>query len=568
MRAQTGLLKGLNPTVTVVSKVLVIGFVLFCAIQAEQAGAFFQKASDFILANFKWYYLSVVSSVLALLLYLMVSRFGLIRLGRDDERPEFSFSSWIAMLFSGGMGIGLIFWSVAEPMWHYASNPFAEGLSDEAATTAMRITLFHWGLHPWAIFTMVGLALAYFAYRKGLPLTMRSILYPLIGERIYGPIGHVVDILAVAITAFGVSQSLGLGVTQINTGLNQVFGMPVSLGMQIMLIAVISFAATLSVMSGVSRGIRRLSEWNMLLSVLLIAVVLLIGPTRYLLNITLESTGDYLQNIVGLSFWSDTQQDSGWQSWWTAFYWPWWMTWAPFVGLFIARISRGRTIRELVAGALLVPTLVTIVWMSVLGGSALKSERDDRLQHEQQVASGQLVGEAAEFKGGEVLLATKQETTSAMFVLLHKLDAGMMGKALSVLVCLMLASYFITSADSGTLVLCTLNAVGHPEPPQGIRIVWGVLIACIAAGLLYAGGLKTIQMASITAGLPISIFILLMSFTLLRTLRLESFTGLPTPISGSRATTQETSQESSDSPEPLLDLGGAYNTSLHAKKAS
>ncbi|WP_339412496.1 BCCT family transporter [Pseudomonas sp. EA_35y_Pfl2_R5] len=567
MRAQTGLLKGLNPTVTVVSKVLVIAFVLFCAIQAEQAGAFFQKASDFILNNFKWYYLSLVSAVLALLLYLMVSRFGLIRLGRDDERPEFSFSSWIAMLFSGGMGIGLIFWSVAEPMWHYAGNPLAEGLTDEAATTAMRITLFHWGLHPWAIFTMVGLALAYFAYRKGLPLTMRSILYPLIGERIYGPIGHVVDILAVAITAFGVSQSLGLGVTQINTGLNQVFGLPVGLGPQLLLIAVISFAATLSVMSGVARGIRLLSEWNMLLSLLLIAVVLLIGPTRYLLNTTLESTGDYLQNIVGLSFWSDTQKDSGWQNWWTAFYWPWWMTWAPFVGLFIARISRGRTIRELIAGALLVPTLVTIVWMSVLGGAALKSERDDRLQHEQQVASGQLIGEAAEFKGGEVLLATKAETTSAMFVLLQKLDTGMIGKALSILVCLMLASYFITSADSGTLVLCTLNAVGHSEPPQGIRVVWGVLIACIAAGLLYAGGLKTIQMASITAGLPISVFILLMSFTLLRTLRQESFTGLPTPSSGGRAIAQETSQDASDSPEPLVGLGGACNTSLQARKA-
>lgn len=567
MRAQSGLLKGLNPTVTVASKVLVIGFVLFCAVQAEQAGALFQTASDFILANFKWYYLSLVSGVLALLLYLMVSRFGLIRLGRDDERPEFSFSSWIAMLFSGGMGIGLIFWSVAEPMWHYAGNPFAEGLTDEAATTAMRITLFHWGLHPWAIFTIVGLALAYFSYRKGLPLTMRSILYPLIGERIYGPIGHVVDILAVAITAFGVSQSLGLGVTQINTGFNQVFGMPVGFGSQLALIAVISFAATLSVMSGVARGIRRLSEWNMLLSLLLIVVVLLIGPTRYLLNTMLESSGDYLQNIVGLSFWSDAQQDSGWQNWWTAFYWPWWMTWAPFVGLFIARISRGRTIRELVAGALLVPTLVTIVWMSVLGGAALKSERDDRLQHEQAVASGQLVGEAAEFKGGEVLQATKQETTSALFVMLQKIDAGLIGKALSILVCLMLASYFITSADSGTLVLCTLNAVGHTEPPQGIRVAWGVLIACIAAGLLYAGGLKTIQMASISAGLPISIFILLMSFTLVRTLRQESFTGLPSPSSGSRVPAQETSQDDHEPFASTVELGEAYAGSLHARKA-
>ncbi|MFZ3205398.1 MAG: BCCT family transporter [Pseudomonas sp.] len=566
MRAQSGLFKGLNPTVTVVSKLLVIGFVVLCAVLAEQAGAFFQHTSDFILDNFKWFYLSLVSGVLGLLLYLMVSRFGHIRLGRDDERPEFAFTSWIAMLFSGGMGIGLIFWSVAEPMWHYAGNPFAEALSDEAATAAMRLTLFHWGLHPWAIFTMVGLALAYFAYRKGLPLSMRSILYPLIGKRIYGPIGHTVDILAVAITAFGVSQSLGLGVTQINTGFNQVFGLPINFGVQALMIALISGCAILSVMSGVSRGIRRLSEWNMLLSILLVGVVLLLGPTRYLLNLMLESSGDYLQNIVGLSVWSDTQKDGGWQNWWTAFYWPWWMTWGPFVGLFIARVSRGRTIRELIAGTLLVPTLVTIVWMSVLGGSALKAEQNDRALHQQQVESGQLVGEAAVFKGGDVLTATKAETTSAMFTLLKKIDGGLLGQLLSVLVCLMLATYFITSADSGTLVLCTLCAAGHPEPPQGIRVLWGVLQAFIAMGLLYAGGLKTIQMASIAAGLPIAVFILLMSYTLMRCLRQERFSGLPTPLPGSHFATREHAEdETADQPVPTL--GGASPLALHARKA-
>ncbi|WP_181298895.1 BCCT family transporter [Pseudomonas sp. Q2-TVG4-2] len=529
MHAQSGPFRGLNPTVTVVSKLLVIGFVVLCAVLAEQAGAFFQNTSDFILGNFKWFYLSLVSSVLGLLLYLMVSRFGHIRLGRDHEKPEFSFVSWIAMLFSGGMGIGLIFWSVGEPMLHYASNPLTEGLTDEAATAAMRLTMFHWGLHPWAIFTMIGLALAYFAYRKGLPLTMRSILYPLIGDRIYGPIGHTVDIIAVAITAFGVSQSLGLGVTQINTGFNQVFGLPVNFGVQAVMIALISGCAIVSVMSGVSRGIRRLSEWNMVLSILLIAVVLLLGPTRYLLNLTLESTGDYLHNIVGLSFWSDTQKDSGWQNWWTAFYWPWWMTWGPFVGLFIARVSRGRTIRELVAGTLLVPTLVTVVWMSVLGGSALKAEQDDRMAHQQKVESGQLVGEAAVFTGGEVLTATKAETTSAIFTLMTRIDAGVIGQLLSILVCLMLATYFITSADSGTLVLCTLCSNGDAEPPQGIRLLWGVLQAFIAMGLLYAGGLKTIQMASIAAGLPIAVFILVMSYSLMRCLRQETFIGLPMP---------------------------------------
>ncbi|WP_028629302.1 BCCT family transporter [Metapseudomonas resinovorans] len=566
MRAESGLLKGLNPTVTVTSLVAVITFVLFCALFAESASAVFQSTSDFILQNFKWFYLALVSGVLGLLIYLMFSRYGQIKLGRDEDAPEFSFGSWIAMLFSGGMGIGLIFWSVAEPMWHYAGNPFATGLTDEAATTSMRITLFHWGLHPWAIFTVVGLGLAYFAYRKGLPLTMRSILYPLIGDRIYGPIGHVVDILAVVITAFGVSQSLGLGVVQMNTGLSQVFDLPISLGVQITLIVLISMVTTLSVMAGVSRGMKRLSEWNMLLSVVLVALVLLLGPTRYILNLMLESTGDYAQNIVGLSFWSDAQKDSGWQNWWTAFYWPWWMTWGPFVGLFIARISKGRTIRELIAGALVVPTLVTIVWMSVFGGAALKSEQADRQLHEQRVASGELQGEQAKFEGGTVLLATKEETTAAMFTLLEKIDGGMIGKSLSILVCILLATYFITSADSGTQVLCTLNSLGSANPPQSIRLLWCVMEGAIATGLLLAGGLKAIQMASIAAGLPIAAFILLLSYTLLRSLRQEMAGVLPELPPGSRNPTQEFSREGVShigGPVP----GGALDLGLTAQKA-
>ncbi|GAA0700576.1 BCCT family transporter [Marinobacterium maritimum] len=527
MKHDSGLVRGIDPTVTVISKILVIGFVIFCGLMAKEAGAFFQQVSDSILNNFKWFYLSLVSGVLCLLVWLMLSRFGHIRLGRDDETPEFSYRSWLAMLFSGGMGIGLIFWSVAEPMWHYAGNPFAEtGLSNEAAQTAMRITFFHWGLHPWAIFIIVALVMAYFSYRKGLPLTMRSVLYPLIGDRIYGPIGHAVDILTVAITAFGVSQSLGLGVIQMNSGLNNVLGIDISVGNQLMMIGLISFLAILSVLSGVGRGIRLLSEWNMLLSILLVLVVLAVGPTRYILHTLIEGTGDYLGNIVSLSTWSDAQDDSGWQNWWTAFYWPWWMTWSPFVGMFIARISRGRTIRELIMGALIVPTVVTFIWMSVFGGSALKMEQNDRLAHQAQVESGVLVGEAAEFKGGDVLLATKAETTSAVFTLFEKIDDGFLGQMLSMMVVLLLATYFITSADSGTLVLCTLNSRGSPEPPMVLRVIWGVMQAFIAGGLLYAGGLKAVQTASIAAGLPIAVLTLIMCISLMKALRQEEL-GLP-----------------------------------------
>ena len=523
MRATSGILKGLNPTVTIASKVLVIGFVLFCAILANQAGQYFETISGVLLQNMKWFYLGLVSLVVGFLLYLMVSRYGHIRLGKDDEKPEFHYLSWISMLFSGGMGIGLIFWSVAEPMWHYADNPFTEGLSKEAAGTAMKLAFFHWGLHPWSVFIIVALALSYFSYRKNLPFTLRSILYPLIGDRIYGPIGHAVDILTVAITAFGISQTLGMGVIQINTGLNLVFGTGISLGVQLLIIVVLCTCAVASVLSGVGKGIRRLSEWNMLLSLLLVLIVLYVGPTRYILNTLLESTGGYAQNIVGMSFWSDAQNDSGWQNWWTAYYWPWWMTWAPFVGMFVARISKGRTIRELIGGALIVPTLITFLWMSVFGGAALKIELDTRTAYEQQAVVLAEAGEPAQapFAGGPILEATKADTTKALFTLFENLDTGGMGKLLSVLACLLLGTYFITSADSGTLVLCTLDAAGASEPPTSIRILWGVMIALIAGVLLYAGGLKAMQTASIIAGFPIAIFIAVMTLTLFHSIRRE-----------------------------------------------
>ena len=523
MKATYGMLKGLNPTVTIASKIIIIGFVLFCAILANQAGQYFETISGVLLNSMKWFYIGLVSLVVGFLIYLMVSRYGHIRLGKDDDKPEFSYISWVSMLFSGGMGIGLIFWSVAEPMWHYSSNPFTEGFTNESATKAMQLTFFHWGLHPWSVFIIVALALSYFSYRKGLPFTLRSILYPLIGDKIYGPIGHTVDILTVAVTAFGISQTLGMGVIQINTGLNLTFGININLTTQFMIIIILCTLAVASVLSGVGKGIRRLSEWNMLLSLILVLIVLYVGPTRYILNTLVETTGLYAQNIVGMSFWSDTQNDSGWQNWWTAYYWPWWMTWAPFVGMFIARISKGRTIRELIGGALIVPTLITFIWMSVFGGSALKVEKDARVLYQEQVIKADENNQEAppEFTGGAVLKASKADTTQALFTLFDSISNDIFGKALSILACLLLATYFITSADSGTLVLSTLDAEGDPEPPRSIRILWGFIIAIIAGVLLYAGGLKAMQTASIIAGFPIAIFIAVMSLTLFHSLRRE-----------------------------------------------
>lgn len=516
MRAKSGLFKGLNPVVTVGSLLIVLAFVILCASHGDQAAGVFKRASDAILDNLKWFYISLVSGVLCVLLYIAFSRHGTLKLGRPDEKPEFSFAAWISMLFSAGMGVGLIFWSVAEPVLHYASNPFSPGLSDQAASMAMRITLFHWGLHPWAIFTIIGLGLAYFAYREGLPLALRSVLYPLIGKRIYGPIGHTVDIIGAAVTAFGVSQSLGMGVEQINTGLNQVFGVPVSLSFKLGLIAVVTVIASISLVAGVSRGMKRLSTVNMFISLGLMLVVLMLGPTNYIMNLLFESTGDYLQNIVGLSLWTDTQSGSGWQKSWTAFYLPWWMTWGPFVGLFIARISRGRTIRELVVGALLVPTLVTILWMAVFGGTALKDEQQTRQAYNSLPVAEQT--QAGPFTGGPILDATRKETTTAMFTLLERLDGKTLGGILSIIVCLLLAVHFVTAADAGTQVLCMLNSLGSINPPNWLRVLWCVLEGAIAASLIIAGGLVAIQMASIVVGLPIAIYMLVASYGLIRAL--------------------------------------------------
>ena len=360
MRATSGWLKGLNPVVAIVSKSLVAVFVLFGVLMTDTAAGAFAWLRDGIIATLSWYYIGLVAVTLGLTVYLMLSRFGRVHLGRDGEQPEFGNFAWISMLFAAGMGIGLVFWSIAEPITHFQDNPFIEeGQTPQAAQMAMRLTIFHWGLHPWAIYVLVALAFAYFSYRKGLPLTVRSALQPIFGERVWGPLGHAVDILAIFATTFGVATSLGLGATQINTGLNQLIGIEIGTGWQLGIVAVITAFAVTSVVSGLERGIRLLSEANLWLSIGLLVAVASLGPTAYLFDWMLQATGDYLQNVLWLSLWTDANANRGWQASWTTFYWGWWISWAPFVGMFIARISRGRTVRELILGALFAPTLMT-----------------------------------------------------------------------------------------------------------------------------------------------------------------------------------------------------------------
>ncbi|HBB20877.1 MAG TPA: choline transporter, partial [Pseudomonas sp.] len=361
----------LNAPVFYGSAVIILALVIYSVAFQEHAQALFGDAQAWIIANVSWLYILAVALILLMVVLLAFSRYGDIKLGPDHSEPDYSALTWFAMLFSAGMGIGLMFFGVAEPVMHFLSPPVGEGGTTLAAREAMKITFFHWGLHAWSIYAIVAMILAYFAYRHGLPLTLRSALYPLIGERIYGPIGHAVDIFAIIGTVLGVATSLGLGVTQINTGLNHLYGLPVTIPVQIGLIVATTLLATISVVTGLDKGVRRLSELNLSLAGLLMLMVLIAGPTVFILQTFVQNIGSYLSDIVNKTFNLYAYEPNDWIGGWTLFYWGWWLAWSPFVGLFIARISRGRTIREFVAGVLLVPTAFTLLWMTVFGDTAI-----------------------------------------------------------------------------------------------------------------------------------------------------------------------------------------------------
>ena len=452
----------------------------------------------------------------------MCSRYGGIRLGDDDSRPEFSTFSWLAMLFSAGVGIGLLFFSIAEPLFYfdnsfaagYPNNPHADragalALDEMRAIHAMRVTYLHWGIHGWAVYVVVGLCLAYFGFRKKLPLTLRSALHPLIGERIYGPAGDAADLLAVFGTVFGVATSLGLGSAQMATGLNVLVGLDPGLVTQIALIAVISAAATLSAVSGVGRGIRILSEWNIRLTFVLLAYFVFFGPLDWLPGFVAATFVDYVWMAVPAGLWiAGEGGDAVWQSNWTIFYWGWWISWVPFVGLFIARISRGRTLRSFVAAVLFVPTGLALLWIGVFGGNAIYME---------------LNAPAGVGTAGIVDLVRGANYEAALYSTIDQLtDLPWLSWAMSALATILLATWFITSSDSGTLVITTMLSMGDRHPPKRFRIVWGAGQGLVAIVLLLAGGLHALQTASIAAALPVSVVVVLMIVGLVKSLVQDS----------------------------------------------
>ncbi|MGY0561055.1 BCCT family transporter [Luteimonas sp. A277] len=479
--------------------ILVAVLVAMSFIVPTQAEAMFTAAQAWVGQEAGWFTILAVAGFLVFIVGVAVSSLGKIRLGPDHSTPDYSYVTWFAMLFAAGMGIGLMFFGVAEPVMHYVDPPVGDPMTVAAARQSMRITFFHWGIHAWAIYGVVALSLAYFAFRHGLPLRIRSSLYPLIGERIYGPIGHAVDTFAVLGTMFGLATSLGFGVIQINAGLNYLLGIPVGVMTQVILIIVITLIATASVVSGLDKGIRRLSELNMLMAVVLLAFVLIAGPTVHLLQALVQNTGMYASNLFSMTFNLYAYEPTSWLGGWTLFYWGWWIAWSPFVGMFIARISRGRTVREFVTGVLLVPLGFTFLWMTVYGNTALH-----------MVAIEGITGLSD---------AVAADTSVALFRFLEELPLTAVTSTLGVL---LVAIFFVTSSDSGSLVIDMLTSKFEEESPVWQRIFWALLEGTVAIALLIAGGLGALQAATLASALPFTVIMLLMCWGLLRALRLDN----------------------------------------------
>jgi len=486
------------PALLVIVAVTVIAIVF-----PTQTGEVFTAAQNWIVRDLGWYYMLLIGVFVAFVIVIALSKLGSIKLGRPNDEPEFGVMSWFAMLFSAGMGIGLVFYGVGEPLTYATVQPKPgwDGSQEELAGLAMAQTFVHWGLHPWAVYAVIGLALAFAIHRRGRPVSIRWALEPLFGERVKGWVGDVIDVVAIFGTVFGVATSLGLGVQQISAGM-QAIGVveQADTTLLVILIVVITALATLSVVSGVGAGIKWLSNINLSLAGLLMITMLILGPTLFLLRNFVESLGVYLANVLHMTldvgaFQGEPAQE--WLSAWTIFYWGWWIAWAPFVGVFIARISRGRTVRQFVAGVLLVPTLVGFLWFSVLGGSGIFR---------------QFFGEGDLVQNGEV------SAEGSLFQVIQGLPAG---QIISVVTIIIIALFFITSSDSGSLVVDMLASGGHPNPPTWSRVLWSVLEGALAIALLLAGGLTTLQTGSLMTALPFSVILILMAVALVKALRYE-----------------------------------------------
>lgn len=452
-----------------------------------------------IATNTGWLFVIVVNFFLFFILYLAFSKYGTVRLGGQDAVPEFSRTGWFSMLFSAGMGIGILFWSVAEPVYHYIQPASVSPETTEAAKQAIHHAFLHWGFHAWGIYALVALALAFFAFNKRLPLAMRSVFYPIFGERINGPIGNIIEILAVIATIFGLATSLGFGVQQVNAGLNYLFGVNINATIQALLIIGITLIAMVSVISGLDAGVKRLSELNIYLGAALLVFVIIAGPTLFILDTYVQNIGTYFNDFFYTNLWTEGYANSNWQHDWTIFYWAWWISWSPFVGMFIARVSHGRSIKEFVMGVLLVPTLLTFLWLTAFGGSAISLE---------------MTG------SGEIIKFVQEDVAISLFALLDNFPVSILTNVLAML---LVVSFFVTSSDSGSLVIDVFASGGKLNTPVFQRVFWAFTVGGVAAVLLFGGGLKALQTAAITTGLPFALLLVLMTRSLFKGVRKEYY---------------------------------------------
>jgi len=471
-------------------------FVLWGAIAPDQLISVMSGIQAFFLERFGWFYQLTATFFLFFAIFLIFSRYGRIKLGKDEDKPDFSRPTWFAMLFSAGMGIGLLFFGVSEPISHFANPPFGTGGTSESAKLAMRYTFLHWGFHAWAIYSIIALALAYYKFRKGYPGLMSATLYPLLGEKTKGPVGTVIDLIAVIATIFGVAASLGLGASQINSGLSYLTGIPNNFTVQLIIIAAVTVLFLLSAGTGVKRGIKYLSNANMALAVVLFILLLFLGPTIFLLNLFTTAFGEYVQNlfVLGLRLAPFNSEAATWFQNWTIFYWAWWIAWAPFVGTFIARVSKGRTVREFILAVLIVPSVVCALWFTVFGGTGIFMEYNLGLN-----VSGQTL-------------------ETALFYVYQHLPFSI---GLAIITLFLISTFFITSADSATFVLGMQATYGSLNPPNYVKYILGLILSASAVILMFSGGLQGFQAAIIVSAFPLGIILIMMTFALLRSFKAE-----------------------------------------------
>jgi BCCT family betaine/carnitine transporter len=499
-----------NP-VFAISGIAIVAFVFFTLALPDQAGAIFQGMFNFTTKNFDWFLIGAADLVVIFALFLIVSPFGKIRLGGSTAQPDYTYVGWFSMLFAAGMGIGLMFYGVSEPLSHFSSSvggtamegnlrtdwaPLSGALGDQAGAVrlGMAATIYHWGLHPWAIYAIVGLALALFTYNKGLPLTIRSAFYPIFGDRIWGWPGHVIDILAVFATLFGLATSLGLGATQASAGLNELFGIPMGSTTEVILISAITAIALISVLRGLDGGVKILSEINMGLAGLLALFTLIVGPTAFLFAFFWDSLKAYIEFLPALAN-PFGREDVNFSQGWTAFYWAWWISWSPFVGMFIARVSRGRSVREFIICVLLIPSIVCVAWMSIFGGTAIH-----------QVITDSFTG------------AQSAELPRQLFQMLGELPLASITSFIGIILVIV---FFVTSSDSGSLVIDTITAGGKVDAPATQRVFWCIFEGAVAIALLLGGGLAALQSMVISTGLLFTVILLGLCYCIFRGLQSE-----------------------------------------------